>query len=83
MAQTVTTIALGTWDERTALPFIPVNSKFPNGARYNAFGVRIASAGDAAETRRPYRIDETGSTTYVMYDDDSEGPVPIYKTEEV
>ena len=83
MAEYVTSIALGTWDERSTLDFQPVNNRLKDGKRYNAFGVAISQAGDPAETRRPYRIEEIGSTSYVMYDDDANGPVPIYKTSEV
>lgn len=78
---TTTTIALGIWENRAQLPYLPVNSQLANGARYNAFGVRISRAGDPAETRRPYKIEELADgTSYVMYDDDSAGEVPIYKT---
>lgn len=76
------TIALGKWENRAALDYRPVNAKLANGRRYNAFGVPIAVAGDPAETRRPFKIEEDGATTYVMYDDDASGDVPIYRTVE-
>ena len=79
----ITLIALGKWADRATLNYQPVNSRLANGRRYNAFGVPICAAGDPAETRRPYRIEETGGTTYVMYDDDTTGNVPIFKTAEV
>ena len=76
-------VALGRWADRANLNYQPVNNRFPNGKRYNAFGVPISAAGDPAETRRPYRIEELGSTSYVMYDDDSNADVPIFKTQEL
>lgn len=78
----VTMIALGRWGARHILEFVPCNNRV-NGKRYNAFGVQIVSAGDPAEVRRPYRIEEDRGTTYVMYDDDTNGDVPIFKTSEV
>lgn len=80
---TTTLIALGKWDDRANLNFVPVNNQLANGRRYNAFGVQISRAGDPAETRRPYKIEELDGTTYVMYDDDSAVDVPIYKAVEV
>lgn len=81
MAQFITMIAVGKWANRESLQFVPVNNKV-NNKRYNAYGVQIVSAGDPAEVRRPYRMEENGGTTYVMYDDDSFDDVPIYKTVE-
>lgn len=82
MAQFITLIAVGKWADRAHLAYVPVNNKV-NGRRYNAFGVPISQAGDPAEVRRPYRLEEDGSTTYVCYDDDTLAEVPIFKTEEV
>lgn len=81
MAQYVTMIAVGKWDDRANLNYVPCNERV-NGKRYNAFGVAIVSAGDTAEVRRPYKMEEDGGTTYVMYDDDSNVDVPIFKTVE-
>lgn len=81
MANYVTMIALGKWEDRATLSYVPVNEKL-NGRRYNAFGVAIVNAGDPAEVRRPYKIEEDGTTSYVMYDDDTKADVPIYKTVE-
>lgn len=67
-----TTAAIGKWDNRENLDYRPVNQRMANGRRYNAFGVPVSSAGDPAETRRPYKIEEAGNVTYVMYDDDAE-----------
>ena len=82
MPQYVTMIAVGKWENRASLTYVPVNERV-NGKRYNAFGVPISQAGDPAEVRRPYRMEEDGNTTYVCYDDDSRVDVPIYKTVEV
>ena len=83
MATIITTLAVGKWDDRANLNYQPVNNQLSNGRRYNAFGVLISRAGDPAETRRPYKVEEAGGTTYVMYDDDANGGVPIYKMVEV
>ena len=82
MAETIQLIALGRWDNRANLPYQPVNARLANGKRYNAFGVPISQAGDPAEIRRPYKIEESGGITYVMYDDDTFDDVPIFKTVE-
>jgi hypothetical protein len=82
MPVTTTTIALGRWENRTSLDYRPVNAILSNGRRYGPFGVPISQAGDTAEIRRPYRIDEQGSTTYIMYDDDQFGDVPVYRVVE-
>lgn len=82
MANYITTIAVGRWNDRANLSYQPVNNRI-NGKCYNAFGVEIYRAGDPAETRRPYKMEESGTTTYVMYDDDSANDVPIYRTTEV
>jgi hypothetical protein len=78
----VTMIAVGKWDDRGNLDFVPCNERV-NGKRYNAFGVQISAAGDPAAVRRPYKIEEVGTTTYVMYDDDTLTDVPIFKTTEI
>lgn len=83
MPQYVTTVGLGRWEDRASLNYQPVNAQLANGKRYGAFGVPISQAGDPAEVRRPYRIEEAGSVAYVMYDDDSFGDVPIFKTSEM
>jgi hypothetical protein len=50
MAQYVTLIAVGKWENRASLTYVPVNERI-NGKRYNAFGVPISQAGDPAEVR--------------------------------
>ena len=82
MPTTVTTIAVGKWENRKNLEYAPCNERV-KGKRYNAFGVQISQAGDPAEVRRPYKMEEDGTTIYVMYDDDAFADVPIFKTEEV
>jgi hypothetical protein len=72
-----TRIALGKWDQRESLEYFPANAKV-NGQRYNAFGVPITHATEEVEIRRPYKIDEAEERTYIMYDDDSNGDVPIF-----
>lgn len=83
MAQYVTTVALGRWADRDNLNYKPANSRLEDGKRYNAFGVPISRAGDPAELRRPYKIEEAGNVAYVMYDDDTNDVVPIFKTAEM
>lgn len=82
MAVITTTAAIGKWENRKTLDYRPVNDRMVNNKRYNAFGVPIYTAGDPAETRRPYKIEENGGTTYVMYDDDSENDVVIFRSVE-
>jgi hypothetical protein len=76
-------IALGTWAERASLAYKPVNSVLGNGMRYGAYGVPVVTGGDTGGSRRPYRVDESDTTAYIMYDDDANGPVPIYRITEV
>ena len=83
MPTTVSMIALGKWDDRANLNYVPVNSALPNGARYNAFGVSNKSAADPGLTRRPYKIEEAEGVSYIMYDDDANNDVAIFKIAEV
>ena len=82
MAQYITEIAVGRWANRANLNYVPCNEPI-GGVRFNAFGVRIGQARDPGDTRRPYRMEEAGTTTYVMYDSDGSADVPIYRTREV
>lgn len=83
MATTISKIAVGKWNDRANLDYVPVNSTLPNGVRYDAFGVPSTSAVEPGLTRRPYKIEEAGSASYIMYDDDAKGDVAIFKIEEV
>jgi hypothetical protein len=74
------TIAVGKWADRKKLDYQPVNSRVINGSSFNAFGVANRASLDLCLTRRPYKIDESESVTYVMYDDDSESEVAIYRS---
>ena len=74
-------IAMGTWAERKALHYVPVNSEI-EGKRFGAYGLSLTSNWDVAAVRRPFRMEE-GESAYIMYDDDSAGPVPIYRIQEV
>ena len=82
MPVTVTMVACGRWENRQNLNYVPVNSALPNGVRYSAFGISSKSVTDPALTRRPYKIDESGNTIYIMYDDDQFGDVAIFKVTE-
>ena len=80
MAVTTTTIAIGKWANRANLNFVPCNSRV-NGKFYGAFGLELTNA-MAVHERRPYRIDENGTTVYITYDDDTNGDVVIYRLQE-
>jgi hypothetical protein len=80
MSVTTTTIALGKWDNRANLDYKPCNNTLDDGNVYDAYGKRIPYGG---KTRRPYKIEQLDNgTAYIMYDDDSNGDVPIYKVVE-
>lgn len=83
MATTISMIAVGKWNDRANLNFVPVNSALPNGVRYDAFGVPSTSAVEPGLTRRPYKIEEAEGVSYIMYDDDANGSVAIFKIAEV
>lgn len=73
---TVTTeIAFGKWNDRKSLDYIPCNSPL-DGKFYGPYGDL-----DSFE-RRPYKIEENGGVSYVMYDEDSNGSVIYRITEE-
>lgn len=82
MSVTIQMVALGRWENRANLNYVPVNSALPNGARYNAFGISSRSATDPGLTRRPYKIEEAEGVSYIMYDDDAKGDVAIFKVAE-
>jgi hypothetical protein len=81
MSTITTMIAVGRWSKRTNLQYVPCNEKAA-GQKYNAFGVPNSAAMDPTITRRPYKIEENGSTTYIMYDDDTYSDVAIYRIQE-
>lgn len=70
-------LALGKFDNRENLDYKPVNEPI-NGAYYNSFGLKLNHP-LANVTRRPYKIDTQGDTTYIMFDDDAKSDVCIYK----
>ncbi len=78
MSVITTMIAVGKWNNKENLNFVPVGERV-NGVRYTAYGVPATSAGDPAAERRPYKIEDNGTDTYIMYDDDSRSDVPIYR----
>lgn len=79
MSTTITTIAIGKWNDRANLDYKPVNSILENGKRYDARGKEISDYPRNTVDRRPYKFEETDTTAYVMYDDDAEKEVPIYR----
>ena len=73
---TITTeIGYGKWNDRKSLDYIPCNSPL-DGKFYGPYGDI-----DPFE-RRPYKIEEDGGVSYVMYDEDSNGAVIYRITEE-
>lgn len=72
MATVTTTIGYGFWNDRKTLDYVPCNSPL-EGRFYGPFG----SLDD--KTRRPYKIEQNGNTTYIMYDDDNVNGSVIYK----
>ena len=79
MATRITTWTIAHWSERTTAAFVPVNSHIDNVV-IDAYGRRSDRAHYLeAIPRRPCKAEESGGTSYVMYDDDSSGPVPIIK----
>lgn len=70
-------LAIGKFDNRETLNYQPVNEPI-NGACYNAFGVKINHPYANAE-RRPFKVDAQGSVTYIMFDNDANADVCIYK----
>lgn len=81
MATQITEWALARWEDRTTASFVPVNSHIDNRV-IDAYG-RLNGSVDYGWNipRRPYKL-ESGSTSYVMYDSDAEGPVPIIRISE-
>ena len=79
MSTTINTIAIGRWENRAALDYKPVNSVMEDGKTYDARGVPVCCYPRNYTERRPFKIEENGDVAYVMYEDDTEKDVPIYR----
>ena len=81
MATQITEWALARWEDRTTASYTPANNHIDNRV-IDADGRRNGTADYGRNIpRRPYKL-EIGSPSYVMYDSDAEGPVPIIRISE-
>ena len=79
MATKTTTWTIAQWSERTTAEFRPVNTHIGNVV-IDAYGRRSDQANYLeAIPRRPYKVEEGDTASYVMYEDDTAGPVPIIR----
>ena len=82
MSTKTTTWTIAQWSERTTATYVPVNTHI-NNVTIDAYGRRADQAHYLdAIPRRPYRIEESDGTAYIMYEDDNAGPVPIIRITE-
>lgn len=82
MSITTTTIAIGKWENRETLDYKPCNSVLTNGKTYDGRGRQVQKYPENYTERRPYKIEEAGAVAYVMYDDDTEKDVPIFRIQQ-
>ena len=79
MSTKTTAWTIAQWSERTTAQFVPVNTHI-NNVVIDAYGRRSDRAHYLeAIPRRPYKVEEAEGTAFIMYEDDSAGPVPIIK----
>lgn len=79
MSTKTTTWTIAQWSERTTAQFVPANTHI-NNVNIDAYGRRSGQANYLeAIPRRPYKVEEGNGTSFIMYEDDTAGPVPIIK----
>lgn len=82
MSTKTTAWTIAQWSERTTAQFVPVNTHI-NNVVIDAYGRRSDQAHYLeASPRRPFKVEEGETVSYVMYEDDTAGPVPIIKITE-
>lgn len=76
------TWAMTTWANRASATYVNIDK--PIGNRYiDAFGrLRPDLSQQNSLPRRPYKMEEGDSVSYVMYDSDDKGNVPVIKITE-
>lgn len=79
MSIITTEVAVGAWENRTTLTYVPCNERLPGVGHVDAFGRKTPEALKDVYTRRPYKVDAGNSVTYVKYDS---GVSPIFRITE-
>lgn len=74
--------ALTTWANKASATYVPINKSI-NNRFIDAYGRLQSDLNPIIENRprRPYKMDD-GSPSYVMYDDDANGSVPVIRITE-
>ena len=71
-----------TWANRASATYVPIDQPI-NGVVIDAYGrVRPELQQQAALARRPYKMESGDTVSYVMYDSDANGAVPIIRITE-
>ena len=74
-----TEVAVGEWENRANLTYVPCNEKIAGYGYVDAAGRKVSPGSGGDVNRRPYLV-ETGSTvTYIKYD---AGVSPIFRVTE-
>ena len=74
--------AFSTWDNRESATYVAIDQPI-NGVVIDAFGrVRPELNQQASLQRRPYKMETGDTVSYVMYDSDANGAVPIIRITE-
>ena len=82
MSTRTVTWTVDTWENRASAAYTPVNTHI-NNVVIDAYGRRSDSPTfGRCSPRRPYKTEETDEATYLMYDDDTNGAVPIIRITE-
>ena len=72
---------LSTWDNRESAEYVPIDKHIGNVV-IDAYGRRPGTSGFGSGTpRRPVKM-EGGDPAYVMYESDTDGPVPVIRISE-
>ena len=76
MSVITTEVAVGTWEDRADLDYVPCNDKIPGYGFVDALGRKIPAARTSESERRPYKVESGDGVTYIKYDT---GSSPIFR----
>ena len=79
MSIITTEVAVGEWEDRANLDYVPCNDAIPGYGFVDALGRKIPAARTEDQNRKPYKVETGGSVTYIKYDS---GFSPIFRVTE-
>lgn len=74
-----TEVAVGEWEDRENLTYVPCNEKVSGYGYVDAVGRKVTAGSGGDMNRRPYLVDTGETVTYIKYD---AGVSPIIRVTE-